>query len=85
MLGHYIRYEQQLGLHAPIVYLSDFWVLMRDLVRMDKESIDRIRRVRDGEKQEGDDKMTEKDIEKLNFDGKLRLTWDNWSMTYLIY
>ena len=58
---------------------------MRDLVRMDKESIDRIRRVRDGEKQEGDDKMTEKDIEKLNFDGKLRLTWDNWSMTYLIY
>ena len=58
---------------------------MRDLVRMDKESIDRIRRVKDGEKQEGDDKMTEKDIEKLNFDGKLRLTWDNWSMTYLIY
>ena len=72
-------------MHSPITYISDFWVLMRDLVRMDKESIDRIRRVRDGEKQEGDDKMTEKDIEKLNFDGKLRLTWDNWSMTYLIY
>ena len=85
MLWHYFHTENTLGLHAPIVYLSDFWVLMRDLVRMDKESIDRIRRVRDGEKQEGDDKMTEKDIEKLNFDGKLRLTWDNWSLTHLIY
>ena len=85
LLWRYFNTEQTLGFHAPIVYLSDFWVLMRDLVRVDKESIDRIRRVRDGEKQEGDDKMTEKDIEKLNFDGKLRLTWDNWSMTYLIY
>ena len=85
MLRQYFHVEPSLGLHAPIVYLSDFWVLMRDLVRVDKENIDRIRRVRDGEKQEGDDKMTEKEIEKLNFDGKLRLTWDNWTLNPLIY
>ena len=29
--------------------------------------------------------MSEKQIENLNFNGKLRLTWDNYSTTYLIY
>jgi len=68
------------------MYMSDFWGLMRDLVLVDTENIDRIRKVRAGEKQEGDtDTMTEKEIEKLNFEGKVKLTWDNYSLTYASY
>ena len=29
--------------------------------------------------------MSEVEIKNLNFDGKIRLTWDNWSTTYLTY
>ena len=72
-------------MYDPIVYLSDFWVLMRDLVLVDEENVDKIKRVQGGEKQEGDDDSTEKDIENLNYEGKLFMTWDNWSITYLTY
>ena len=37
------------GLYEPIVYLSDFWVLDRDLIPVNNESLDRIKRVRGGE------------------------------------
>ena len=87
MLGHLIRTDQlrELGLYEPIVYLSDFWVLMRDLILVDEESLERIKRVKNGEKQEGTDEMTEKDIEKLNYEGKVLLTWDNYNMRYAGY
>ena len=29
--------------------------------------------------------MDEKAIEKLNYDGKVKLTWDNYSITYASY
>ena len=84
-LSHLYRWDHSLGVYDPIVYLSDFWQLNRDLILLDETSIDRIASVRNGEKQEGDDTMSEKQIENLNFNGKLRLTWDNYSTTYLIY
>ena len=58
---------------------------MRDLVLVDTESLDRIRKVREGVKQEGEESMDEKAIEKLNWDGKVKLTWDNYSLTYASY
>ena len=60
-------------------------MLMRDLVLVDTESLDRIRKVREGVKQEGEESMDEKAIEKLNWDGKVKLTWDNYSLTYASY
>lgn len=85
MVAHLFNYDATLGFYTPILYLSDFWVLMRDFVMMDQEGLDRIHKVQAGEKQEGDADMTEKEIEKLNFDGKVLLTWDNYSITYVTY
>ena len=85
LIAHLMRHDKVLGTYDPILYLSDFWVLMRDLVLVDIENLDRIRKVQAGEKQEGEESMDEKAIEKLNFDGKVKLTWDNYSTTYASY
>lgn len=77
--------DRYLGLYRPIVYLSDFWVLMRDLIIIDAESIERIKKVRSGEKQIGTEEMSDKEIENLNFNGKVLLTWDNFNMRYVGY
>ena len=50
LVAHLIRYDKSLGTFYPILYPSDFWVLMRDLVLVDKESVDRIRKVKAGER-----------------------------------
>ena len=50
-VGHLIRSNSgELGLYDPIVYLSDFWVLMRDLILVDEEHLERIKSVKKGEK-----------------------------------
>lgn len=80
------RYDASLGVYEPIVYLSDFWVLMRDLVLVNPESIERIEKVRAGEKIDTDNTdLPEKEIEKRNWNGQLKLTWDNYSVTYASY
>ena len=84
-VAHLFSADQMLGFYEPIVYLSDFWVLMRDLILLDPERLDRIKRVQAGEKQEGTAEMTEKDIENLNYAGKVLLTWDNFNMRYVGY
>lgn len=58
---------------------------MRDLILLDEERLERINKVKSGEKQTGDDNSSEKDIENLNYAGKLRLTWDNYHLTYATY
>ena len=50
MTANYYHFDEQLGMYDPIVYLSDFWVLNRDLVHVDQENIDRIKLVKAGEK-----------------------------------
>ena len=85
MISHLYKTDSLLGLYDPIVYLSDFWVLMRDLILVDLESLERIKKVKAGETQVGDEKLTEKEVANLNYAGKLYLTWDNFSTTYLSY
>eukprot|EP00353_Schmidingerella_taraikaensis_P001847 CAMPEP_0185599028 /NCGR_PEP_ID=MMETSP0434-20130131/82409_1 /TAXON_ID=626734 ORGANISM="Favella taraikaensis, Strain Fe Narragansett Bay" /NCGR_SAMPLE_ID=MMETSP0434 /ASSEMBLY_ACC=CAM_ASM_000379 /LENGTH=160 /DNA_ID=CAMNT_0028228245 /DNA_START=123 /DNA_END=605 /DNA_ORIENTATION=- len=85
LIAHIMSHDPTLGTYNPIVYMSDFWHLMRDLVKVDTETLDRVKRVRNGEKQEGKEGMSEKEIEKLNFDGKVKLTWDNYGITYASY
>ena len=34
-VAHLFSFDHWLGLYDPIVYLSDFWVLMRDLILLD--------------------------------------------------
>lgn len=85
MNSHLYKIDYLLGLYDPIVYLSDFWVLMRDLILVDLESLERIKKVRAGEIQKGDEKQTEKEVVNLNYAGKLHLSWDNFSSTYLTY
>ena len=67
--------------------MSDFWVLNRDLIPLDDDSLARMTRVRDGEHQSesptiSSADLTEKDIENLNNRGTVRLTWDNYSLHY---
>lgn len=62
------------GLFEPLIYMSDFWQLERDLIPIDAESLDRMRRVRGGERQTESSTviaadMTEKDLENLNNSG----------------
>lgn len=85
MISHLYKTDSLLGLYDPVVYLSDFWVLMRDLILVDLESLERIKKVKAGETQVGDEKLTEKEVANLNYAGKLYLTWDNFSTTYLSY
>ena len=61
-------------------------MLMRDLVLVNPESIERIEKVRAGEKIDTDNTdLPEKEIEKRNWNGQLKLTWDNYSVTYASY
>ena len=85
MTRHLYHYDRTLGLIDPIIYLSDFWVLMRDLIILDTESMERIRKVRSGEPELGTDEMTDIEKENLNYQGKLFLSWDNYSSFWLIY
>jgi len=85
LVAHLMTADPILGLYFPIVYPSDFWVLMRDLFLLDQELIERIARVRKGETQTGEEGMDERAIKKLNYDGKVKLTWDNYSLTYASY
>ena len=36
-------------MYDPILYLSDFWQLRRDMILADDENLERIQKVRDGE------------------------------------
>lgn len=45
MIASFYNVEQTLGMYEPIVYLSDFWVLMRDLILLDKERVELIAKV----------------------------------------
>lgn len=85
MLHSFYHVDPTLGMYEPIVYLSDFWVLMRDLIHLDEERVELIQKVKAGETQKGDENMTEKQVENLNYSGKLRLTWDNYSLTHITY
>ena len=58
---------------------------MRDLILVDEENIERIKKVKAGERQEGTSEMTEKEIENLNYAGQVLLTWDNFNMRYVGY
>ena len=60
-------------------------MLMRDLILVDEENIERIKKVKAGERQEGTTEMTEKEIENLNYAGQVLLTWDNFNMRYVGY
>lgn len=60
-------------------------MLMRDLILVDEENIERIKKVKAGERQEGTSEMTEKEIENLNYAGQVLLTWDNFNMRYVGY
>ena len=40
--------DHHLGMYEPILYVSDFWHLQRDLILLDQESLERIQKVRDG-------------------------------------
>ena len=60
-------------------------MLMRDLILVDEENIERIKKVKAGEHQEGTTEMTEKEIENLNYAGQVLLTWDNFNMRYVGY
>ena len=90
MLYYHITYNENLGLYDPIVYLSDFWYLRRDLILMDNSALDRIKKVKSGESIEDDPNikkadLTEFDLARLNFDGKIKITFDNYNMNYLAY
>ena len=49
LVAHLSRFDGKIGVYNPIMYLSDFWHLMRDLVLIDEESIERIAKVKAGE------------------------------------
>lgn len=59
LVAHLSRFDGKIGIYNPIMYLSDFWHLMRDLVLIDEESISRISKVKAGEVQEGKEGMDE--------------------------
>ena len=61
-LKDYYKIDYFTGLYEPILYLSDFWVINRDLIAVDDESLDRIKRVRDGEVQTESAKMKEDEM-----------------------
>ena len=44
-----------------------------------------MKRVREGEVQEGEEGAEEHELRKLNFDGTLKLTFDNYYVNYLAY
>ena len=52
---------------------------------LEQESIDRIKKVRAGEVQEGEDGAEEYQIRKLNFNGDVKFTFDNYYLNYLMY
>jgi len=60
MIQHLYKIDSTLGMYDPVIYLSDFWVLIRDLILLDDEGLERIKKVQAGEKQEADDELTEK-------------------------
>ena len=89
-IKHLYKIDYFTGMFEPIIYLSDFWVLNRDLISLDEDSLDRMTRVRNGEHQSESPTinaadLTEKDIENLNNKGAVHLTWDNYSLHYFSF
>ena len=85
LLHQHFSIDHVLGLYEPILYVSDFWHMQRDLIMLEEESIDRIHKVRAGEVQEGEEGAEEFQIKKLNFDGNVKFTFDNYYINYLSY
>ena len=77
--------DHVLGLFEPLLYVSDFWHMQRDLIILEKESIERIQKVRGGEEQITDDGAEEFEKRKLNFDGNVKFTFDNYYINYYGY
>ena len=70
--------------------MSDFWVLERDLIPLNNDSLERMQKVRSGERLTehptiSASDLTEKDLENLNSAGVVTLTWDNYSLMYFTY
>ena len=72
-------------MYDPILYLSDFWQLRRDMILADDENLERIQKVRDGETFGDPENQSEAELKNLNWDGKIKLTWDNYSIVYFMY
>ena len=83
LVARWFRVDHMLGLFEPILYVSDFWHLKRDLILLDKEAIERIEKVRSGEEQEGKEGDEEWEKKKLNFDGNITFNFNNFYLSYL--
>lgn len=91
LIYYSMSFDDKLGLYDPILYLSDFWYLRRDLILMDQTAVERIKSVKSGQtissdpNVKNDADLTEFDLARLNFDGKIKITFDNYYLNYLIY
>jgi hypothetical protein len=74
-----------MGLYDPIVYLSDFWHLRRDLIPVNEESLENLRKVRLGETTGDPETMDEFALKNANWDGLINLSWDNYDLSYFSY
>jgi hypothetical protein len=85
LIQKHFAIDRVLGFFDPILYVSDFWHMQRDLVIVDDESVERMNKVRGGEEQEGEEGAEDFELRKLNFAGDVKFTFSNYNINYLGY
>ena len=67
--------DRQLGLFTPILYVSDFWHLLKDLTLLDQTNVEKVIA----------GNLTIDEETSLAFDGNLTLTYHTMPVAHLIY